>query len=115
MPAARNREEFIAECRSGALDGVRAAYRIFSSAAVTGLIDEELVQALPQSLRFICHNGVFASPLPYLFHPSLHPHLLSLTPPFSSHVPLISSLSPPLYIESRNPDTDTSHPHTHTH
>lgn len=60
MPSARNREEFIAECRSGALDGVRAAYRTFYSAAVTGLIDEELVKELPESLRFICHNG--ASP-----------------------------------------------------
>lgn len=106
MPAARNREEFIAECRSGALDGVRAAYRIFSSAAVTGLIDEELVQALPQSLRFICHNGVSA---PIRF------------PPFSSISSPASALAhpsifvPPILYVDRSPDTGTSHPRTHAH
>lgn len=75
VPAARNRDEFIAECRSGALDGVRAAYRTFYSAEVTGLIDEELVKELPESLRFVCHNGA-SPPLTSLF--------CHLTPPVPS-------------------------------
>nr|XP_036579011.1 glyoxylate reductase [Colletotrichum truncatum]KAF6786442.1 glyoxylate reductase [Colletotrichum truncatum] len=56
-PKATNRAEFLEECKSGALDGVVAIYRTFSSAKVTGLVDSELVAALPSSLRFICHNG----------------------------------------------------------
>ncbi|KAH8649931.1 D-isomer specific 2-hydroxyacid dehydrogenase [Xylariales sp. PMI_506] len=57
VPQATERAAFIAECRSGALDGAVAAYRTFASGAVTGLIDAELVAALPASLRFISHNG----------------------------------------------------------
>lgn len=56
-PRAANRAEFLAECRSGALDGALVAYRTFASAATTGRVDAELVGALPASLRFICHNG----------------------------------------------------------
>lgn len=56
-PKARSREEFIKECKSGAFDKVKAAYRTFQSVAITGLIDEELVKILPKSLKFIAHNG----------------------------------------------------------
>lgn len=35
-PAATNRAEFIAECRSGRLDGVVGAYRTFMSVDITG-------------------------------------------------------------------------------
>ncbi|KAF2019170.1 hypothetical protein BU24DRAFT_386007 [Aaosphaeria arxii CBS 175.79] len=56
-PTSQSRDAFLAECRSGALDGVVAAYRTFSSVNVTGLVDRELVEALPRSLGFISHNG----------------------------------------------------------
>ncbi|KAF6811888.1 glyoxylate reductase [Colletotrichum sojae] len=56
-PKATNRAEFIEECKSGALDGVVAIYRTFSSVKTTGKIDAELVAALPSSVGFICHNG----------------------------------------------------------
>ncbi|WQF77219.1 Putative D-isomer specific 2-hydroxyacid dehydrogenase, catalytic domain-containing protein [Colletotrichum destructivum] len=56
-PKATNRAEFLDECRSGALDGVKAIYRTFASVKTTGRIDAELVAALPESVGFICHNG----------------------------------------------------------
>jgi len=56
-PQATNREEFIEECKSGALGGVVVALRTFSSVTITGRIDAELVSVLPKSLKFICHNG----------------------------------------------------------
>ncbi|KAL2879250.1 glyoxylate reductase [Colletotrichum sp. CLE4] len=56
-PKATNRAEFLQECKSGALDGVVAIYRTFSSVHITGRIDAELVAALPSSVGFICHNG----------------------------------------------------------
>ncbi|GAA5907692.1 D-mandelate dehydrogenase-like dehydrogenase [Sporobolomyces salmoneus] len=54
----RNRDEFIKDC-SEKYDGVRAIYRHFKGAStkVTGLFDPPLVEALPHSLNFICHNG----------------------------------------------------------
>jgi hypothetical protein len=58
-PKSTTRADFIEECKSGALDGVVAAYRTFESVKVTGRIDEELVAALPKSLKFIAHNGTF--------------------------------------------------------
>lgn len=61
QPKATNREEFIAESKSGALDGVSVAYRTFDSANVTGRIDSELLDALPKSLKFLCHNGKIQS------------------------------------------------------
>ncbi|MCJ1223576.1 hypothetical protein MMC12_000219 [Toensbergia leucococca] len=54
---ATTRAEFIHECRSGALDGVVATYRTFHSVQITGRVDEELVDALPSSLKFVCHTG----------------------------------------------------------
>jgi glyoxylate reductase len=33
------------------------AYRTFDSISVAGLVDTELIDHLPSSLRFICHNG----------------------------------------------------------
>ncbi|OWP06264.1 hypothetical protein B2J93_2502 [Marssonina coronariae] len=56
-PKARSRAEFLEEAKLGAFDEVVAAYRTFGSVVVTGLIDEELVAALPAKLKFICHNG----------------------------------------------------------
>ncbi|KAI9683186.1 MAG: hypothetical protein M1829_005977 [Trizodia sp. TS-e1964] len=56
-PSATNREDFIKEVDSGRLDGIVAAYRTVGSHKVTGLIDDALVQRLPSSLKYICHNG----------------------------------------------------------
>jgi glyoxylate reductase len=57
-PQSTNRTDFIQECKSGKLDGVIVAYRTFGSSSITGLIDEELVNALPKSWRYLAHNGV---------------------------------------------------------
>jgi glyoxylate reductase len=59
-PEARSREEFIEECKKGKFDKVKVAYRTFQSVAITGLVDEELVKALPEGLKFIAHNGIFS-------------------------------------------------------
>jgi lactate dehydrogenase-like 2-hydroxyacid dehydrogenase len=56
-PTATDRVSFLAEARSGAFDGCTVAYRTFESFDVTGKVDEEMLSALPSSLRFICHNG----------------------------------------------------------
>lgn len=56
-PKATNRADFIAECGSGALDGVSVTYRTFDSAKITGKVDSELLDALPKSIKFLCHNG----------------------------------------------------------
>ncbi|SPQ23940.1 32b52c10-8356-4efb-826a-a69afccd1af0 [Thermothielavioides terrestris] len=56
-PRSTNRADFLEEAASGAFDGCIAAYRTFDSFSVTGKIDGELLEALPRSLRFICHNG----------------------------------------------------------
>ncbi|ODA80400.1 hypothetical protein RJ55_03358 [Drechmeria coniospora] len=56
-PKATDRQQFLAECRSGIFDGVTVAYRTFGSVSVTGRIDDELLDVLPKSLRFLCHNG----------------------------------------------------------
>jgi glyoxylate reductase len=56
-PKARSRDEFIKECKSGAFDKVVATYRTFQSVAITGLIDEELIAALPKGMKYIAHNG----------------------------------------------------------
>ncbi|KAM5442090.1 glyoxylate reductase [Microsporum canis] len=56
-PQATNRAEFLQECRDGKLDGVRVAYRTFSSVSITGLIDQEVVDALPKSMEFLAHCG----------------------------------------------------------
>lgn len=56
---ATNRAEFLKECREGKLDGVVAAYRTFFSVQTTGLFDKELVDALPKSLKYLAHCGMF--------------------------------------------------------
>ncbi|KAI7532286.1 glyoxylate reductase [Hortaea werneckii] len=57
QPQSTNRADFIAECKSGRLDGVAACYRTFASASITGPWDEELIATLPRSLKFCSHNG----------------------------------------------------------
>ncbi|KAF7564116.1 hypothetical protein G7046_g63 [Stylonectria norvegica] len=57
QPISTNRDAFIAESRSGAFDDVTVAYRTFDSVKITGRVDNELLDALPKSLQFLCHNG----------------------------------------------------------
>jgi lactate dehydrogenase-like 2-hydroxyacid dehydrogenase len=52
-----DRADFIAKCKSGEFDGVFALYRSNDSNPITGDFNEELLDALPKSLKFVCHNG----------------------------------------------------------
>ncbi|KAJ5682652.1 hypothetical protein N7462_005817 [Penicillium macrosclerotiorum] len=52
-----NRAEFIQNCKAGQYDDVVAIYRSNTSNQFTGNFDAELLAALPQSVRYICHNG----------------------------------------------------------
>ncbi len=56
-PQAQDRDSFLDECRAGMLDGVVATFRTFESVRITGRFDPELVNSLPDSLKFVCHNG----------------------------------------------------------
>ncbi|KAK7180330.1 hypothetical protein DPSP01_012006 [Paraphaeosphaeria sporulosa] len=51
------REEFLSKSKAGAFEGIYALYRSNDSNKYTGNFDEELLDALPESLKFICHNG----------------------------------------------------------
>ncbi|KFY02617.1 hypothetical protein O988_02035 [Pseudogymnoascus sp. VKM F-3808] len=51
------RKEFLENCKSGKYDSVKAIYRSNVSTSITGPFDEELVAALPPSIKYICHNG----------------------------------------------------------
>ncbi|KAL8951467.1 MAG: hypothetical protein Q9222_002568 [Ikaeria aurantiellina] len=52
-----NRERFLDECKSGVHNGILAISRTFDSVELTGRFDQELIDLLPQSLKFISHNG----------------------------------------------------------
>jgi len=56
-PKSDNRVDFIKECQSGVFDGVIAILRTFKSFSITGQFDQELIQCLPASLKFVCHLG----------------------------------------------------------
>ncbi|KAL2043473.1 hypothetical protein N7G274_003780 [Stereocaulon virgatum] len=59
-PKSTNREDFIKECKSGAFNGVKAAYRTFNSVSITGKIDGEVCEVLGKKgagLEFLSHNG----------------------------------------------------------
>ncbi len=57
-PKSTNPKDFLAECKSGAFDGVKAAFRTFGSVAITGRIEGEVAEALGKAgLRFLAHNG----------------------------------------------------------
>ncbi|KAL8922846.1 MAG: hypothetical protein Q9208_004971 [Pyrenodesmia sp. 3 TL-2023] len=51
------REQFLNDCESGLHDGVLAISRTYDSVELTGRFDRALVDRLPQSLKFIAHNG----------------------------------------------------------
>lgn len=52
-----SREDFLSKCKSGAFDGIYALYRSNDSNRITGNFNAELLDALPKSLKYICHNG----------------------------------------------------------
>ncbi|KAL8694249.1 MAG: hypothetical protein Q9218_001075 [Villophora microphyllina] len=52
-----DRERFLSDCRSGVYDGILAISRTYDSVELTGRFDQELIDLLPQSLKFISHNG----------------------------------------------------------
>ncbi|KAJ6093564.1 D-3-phosphoglycerate dehydrogenase [Penicillium sp. IBT 16267x] len=52
-----NRQEFLANCKSGLYDSVYGIFQGFDSLKITGPFNKEMVAALPESLRFICHHG----------------------------------------------------------
>lgn len=56
-PHARSRSEFLEECGSGRFNNASVIFRTFESIDITGRFDEEVLEALPPSLKFICHNG----------------------------------------------------------
>lgn len=56
QPNATTRADFIRECQSGRFDGVLALYR--AAITVAGKFDAEMVNALPQSLKFVCYTGM---------------------------------------------------------
>lgn len=58
---ATNRSEFLQECQSGKFEGVTAIYRTLPSITISGKIDEEVLKALPNTLRFIANCGMSPS------------------------------------------------------
>ncbi|KAF2706764.1 glyoxylate reductase [Pleomassaria siparia CBS 279.74] len=56
-PKTHTRTGFLKECKDGEMDGVLVIYRTFASVEFTGRFDEELINVLPATVRFICHNG----------------------------------------------------------
>lgn len=58
-PKSNQRSAFIEETKSGAFDGVKAIYGTNKSVGITGPFDAELLDILPKSLKFICHNGEY--------------------------------------------------------
>ncbi|PMD30130.1 putative hydroxyisocaproate dehydrogenase [Hyaloscypha variabilis F] len=53
----KTREEFLKACEDGSYSDVVAINRSNESTALTGPFDQELVSKLPQSVKYICHNG----------------------------------------------------------
>lgn len=51
------RDEFLQNCQKGEYDDVVALYRSNTSVSETGPFNQELISALPKSLKYICHNG----------------------------------------------------------
>lgn len=51
------RAQFIKECKDGKYDGFVAIYRTFTTLGKVGRFDEELCDALPSSIKAVCHYG----------------------------------------------------------
>ena len=58
-----NRADFFTEAKSGAFEGVVAAYRSFTSISITGMIDAELLALMPSTFKFLCQNGAGYDPI----------------------------------------------------
>ncbi|KAH7631033.1 hypothetical protein B0T09DRAFT_128588 [Sordaria sp. MPI-SDFR-AT-0083] len=56
-PQSTSRTDFITECASGAFSSCLLAYRTFDSTLLTGPLDQELISALPPSVKYIIHVG----------------------------------------------------------
>ena len=55
---ASSREEFFKDCKSGGkYDGIVGIYRHNDSASTVGVFDKEFIEGLPESVKYICHNG----------------------------------------------------------
>ena len=52
-----DRADFMRRCKDGEFDGVFALYRSNDSNPLTGDFNDELLEVLPKSLKFVCHNG----------------------------------------------------------
>lgn len=52
-----DRATFLKKCKDGEFDGVYALYRSNDSNPLTGDFNAELLDALPKSLKYVCHNG----------------------------------------------------------
>lgn len=53
-----DRSDFFNACKSGGkYANVVGIYRHNDSVASVGLFDKELINALPESVKYICHNG----------------------------------------------------------
>ncbi|KAG5359362.1 Glyoxylate reductase 1 [Yarrowia sp. C11] len=51
------REEFLKDCKDGKYDGFVAIYRTFTTLGKVGRFDKELCDALPSSIKAVCHYG----------------------------------------------------------
>ncbi|AOW04628.1 D-isomer specific 2-hydroxyacid dehydrogenase [Yarrowia lipolytica] len=52
-----SREQFLKECKEGKYDGFVAIYRTFTTLGKVGRFDKELCDALPASIKAVCHYG----------------------------------------------------------
>lgn len=52
-----SRDDFIHRCRTGEYNEIAAIYRSNEWTKITGPFNKELVQHLPNSLKYICHTG----------------------------------------------------------
>ncbi|ORY17214.1 D-isomer-specific 2-hydroxyacid dehydrogenase-like protein [Clohesyomyces aquaticus] len=52
-----SREDFLSKCKNGDFKDVFALYRSNDSNKITGNFNEELLGALPSTLKYVCHNG----------------------------------------------------------
>lgn len=59
-----DRQSFLEACRPGGkYDGIVGIYRENNSARKIGVFDKQLVDGLPQSLKWIAHNGAGYDPV----------------------------------------------------
>jgi lactate dehydrogenase-like 2-hydroxyacid dehydrogenase len=59
-----DRASFLAECKPrGKYDGIVGIYRENESARAIGVYDKEIINGLPQSLKWIAHNGAGYDPV----------------------------------------------------